>query len=916
MLEFYIPLGIIGLWRWGVWGLKKVVGSFYRPKTTPYAASVSIVTPVYNEDPSVFYKALQSWVLNNPYEIIAVIDFTDTACIETFKRFSHTVPNATLVLTKTPGKRPALADGIRLAQGDIVALVDCDTMWAEHTLQEGLCPFSDPLVGGVATKQGVLTPRTLAQRIFSILLDLRYSDDLTFLSASGPYLRCLSGRTAFYRRVALLPLLEDLVSETFLGQKVISGDDKRLTYTLQAAGWHTYYQSSSCVYTPGMQGFTAFINQKIRWTRNSWREDIAAFFTMGFIRKSPIFLLGFIDSAIQPFTLLLSPLFFVASLLHKHWVPALFIVVWWLLSRTIKLMPHLRNVPKDIVLVPLYVPFTFYSGVIKIYALVSLNTQGWITRWDKTRLTQFSYFYRYGQYAITLCLILFVGVPVLSLRPTYSEETPLVDTSPILEKRLGTVAKTTAYAPIVLKHTVEPGEYLTTVAQRYNVAPGEIVKYNFTILPNWNALEVGTVLTIPLRAINYEPARIFNFERAHLPVSLVVFNPETNTLRVDGRGVTVTLQQLAERDNYTHIKEVEPKVWLVSSHIVIGNGVSFNVTESEVDWLRLTSDKTRFVTIRSSNGRLFFDGVKVTSWDPATETVDTNYADGRAYILAQGNGRLDITNSELAFLGYKKEGGTPGGTYGVSWRIPSRAFGKYFMTGDVASSTFHHNYFGAYTYGVSGMTWKNNQFYSNVAYGLDPHDDSNNFLVANNLFFNNGTHGLIFSKRCFGNYVVDNVSFYNKLHGVMLHEASNGNYILRNRIFGNTDGIAIYNSDANAITGNIVLANETGVRVNQNSRGNAFVDNTVTNNTGYGFYFYGNARENQVKHNTITLNHKGTYLKSGGNEFVDNTITENNYGIYLYPGSESNRFHNNLIDSNVSHEVYAQPASQLRTARF
>ena len=63
-----------------------------------------------------------------------------------------------------------------------MALVDCDTVWANDALKEGLCPFNNPQIGGVATKQEVLHPKTLAQRIFSMLLDLRYSDDLPFLS--------------------------------------------------------------------------------------------------------------------------------------------------------------------------------------------------------------------------------------------------------------------------------------------------------------------------------------------------------------------------------------------------------------------------------------------------------------------------------------------------------------------------------------------------------------------------------------------------------------------------------------------------------------------------------------------------------------------------------------------------------------
>ena len=89
LLTFYLPLGIIGFWRWGTWLVRKLVSTFYKPSRQAYQASVSVVTPVYNEDPEVFRQALASWRANSPLEIIAVIDHTDKRCIEKFEEFSH-----------------------------------------------------------------------------------------------------------------------------------------------------------------------------------------------------------------------------------------------------------------------------------------------------------------------------------------------------------------------------------------------------------------------------------------------------------------------------------------------------------------------------------------------------------------------------------------------------------------------------------------------------------------------------------------------------------------------------------------------------------------------------------------------------------------------------------------------------------
>ena len=75
--------------------MKEIVGLHYHPKTQGYNAKVSIVTPVYNENPQIFTQALDSWKRNNPAEIIAVIDHTDLTCIDIFKEFKNLFPSST-----------------------------------------------------------------------------------------------------------------------------------------------------------------------------------------------------------------------------------------------------------------------------------------------------------------------------------------------------------------------------------------------------------------------------------------------------------------------------------------------------------------------------------------------------------------------------------------------------------------------------------------------------------------------------------------------------------------------------------------------------------------------------------------------------------------------------------------------------
>src|SRR3989344_1126380 len=106
IIILYFPLGVIGIWRWSVWITKKIVAKKYRPVSeNGYSNTLSIVVPVYNENPDIFQKALKSWEDNNPDEIIAVIDYTDTDCIEEFKKFQEQNKNGKLIITERSGKR-------------------------------------------------------------------------------------------------------------------------------------------------------------------------------------------------------------------------------------------------------------------------------------------------------------------------------------------------------------------------------------------------------------------------------------------------------------------------------------------------------------------------------------------------------------------------------------------------------------------------------------------------------------------------------------------------------------------------------------------------------------------------------------------------------------------------------------------
>jgi parallel beta-helix repeat protein len=102
------------------------------------------------------------------------------------------------------------------------------------------------------------------------------------------------------------------------------------------------------------------------------------------------------------------------------------------------------------------------------------------------------------------------------------------------------------------------------------------------------------------------------------------------------------------------------------------------------------------------------------------------------------------------------------------------------------------------------MYWAGNQFFSNIVYGLDPHDGSSHFIVMYNEFHHNGRRGLIFSKGSSDNLIAYNTSFGNGLQGIMLDRDSDNNWLVKNEVWDNTDGIVVFESNANLVEGNEV----------------------------------------------------------------------------------------------------------------
>ncbi len=186
--------------------------------------------------------------------------------------------------------------------------------------------------------------------------------------------------------------------------------------------------------------------------------------------------------------------------------------------------------------------------------------------------------------------------------------------------------------------------------------------------------------------------------------------------------------------------------WLLKADLVISQTARLEATSASIAWLRLDSTPgarfPAYTRLIARGGHLLIQDIKVTSW--AGGGVDTNYYDGRSFLLAELGGRMDIIRSEVSHLGWGD--GEPSG---LAWR--KRATQNNALTGATGSiidSDIHDNYFGQYSYEAYGLIVTNNQFHHNYLYGFHPHDASTGFQVAYNKVYSNGKHGISFSRGC------------------------------------------------------------------------------------------------------------------------------------------------------------------------
>lgn len=407
--SFLLPF-IIGGWRWGIYiFLKLLPATLYKAKPItneieeghiPVSTNmITMVCPVYMPEPG-FKDCFVTWVKSNPAKLVLAVDKKsyDEVIQITNKVINKINPKTPVYVIKVeePGKRTAMFEGLKHVETEIVVFHDDDSLFNPNLLRSLVQPFSDPMMGGVGTKQ-VARPKGENWSIWDIFMDMIiYQRTIGNKATSymGGGASCISGRAMAFRTCLFKT---DDFEDKFMNEwytlwcwpfRQLSGDDKCLTrIAINTKGYKMYHQiCKDCTLSTRFESGRTLIKQLTRWARNSWRSDIKLLFVEWTVwRKYPMLAITLIDRMLTPFCVIYGPIIVIYyTIVRRNMFILVAFLIYLIITRAIKAIFYFRSRPRRplwwIFIIPLFVIFQFFCACLRIWALLTLSNGTWGNR--------------------------------------------------------------------------------------------------------------------------------------------------------------------------------------------------------------------------------------------------------------------------------------------------------------------------------------------------------------------------------------------------------------------------------------------------------------------------------------------------------------------------------------------------------
>ena len=227
----------------------------HRRRPRAYLGPVSVIVPAYNEAANIA-GTVRSLVRNDyPWlEVIVVDDGSTDGTAQIVERLR--LPRVSVIRQRNAGKPAALNTGIRHAVGEILVLVDGDTVFEPDAVGRLIQPLRDSRVGAVAGNTKVANRTGLLGR----WQHLEYVVGLNLDRRTMDIIRCVTtvpGAIGAFRRSALREV--GGVSARTLAE------DTDLTMAVIRAGWRVVYEPTAVAWTEAPASMRQLWRQRYRW---------------------------------------------------------------------------------------------------------------------------------------------------------------------------------------------------------------------------------------------------------------------------------------------------------------------------------------------------------------------------------------------------------------------------------------------------------------------------------------------------------------------------------------------------------------------------------------------------------------------------------------------------------------------------
>jgi hyaluronan synthase/N-acetylglucosaminyltransferase len=347
--------------------------------------SVSIIVPVYNEEPEILAACLQS-LCDQDYEQLEILIVDDgSKQREQLKKtvYAKFEKHPRIHMVYTPinvGKRHAQKFGFNRCTGNIIVTIDSDTVIPRTGVAQLVQRFRDPTVGAVT---GDVQVENHAVNILTRLIGYRYWSAFHQERAAQSFfyvLTCCSGPFSAYRKEVVDRVKDRYTSQKFLGRRCTFGDDRHLTNLVLEEGYHVVFDSRAIAYTHVPENMRTYLKQQLRWNKSFYREML---WTLRSYKKHHWYLLyDLIMQFVLPFLLLgaLGATAYQAAT-HSPFILVKYGLILILIALVRATYGLYRTHDKGFLLFVLY-GFIHVLLLIptRFYALCTLRQTGWGTR--------------------------------------------------------------------------------------------------------------------------------------------------------------------------------------------------------------------------------------------------------------------------------------------------------------------------------------------------------------------------------------------------------------------------------------------------------------------------------------------------------------------------------------------------------